>query len=91
VVDERPSEASQTGGRRNPDRSREAMDKAVGYVASVLGLLVVIASMPTQSKTGVLAMTGMVLGVFGYLLGARWLGGTVIVVSTAAILLWFLA
>jgi len=62
----------------------------VGSVACVLGLLVVVASVPTPSKTGVMGMTGVLLGVFGYLLGARWLGSITIVVSTAAMLGWIL-
>jgi hypothetical protein len=60
------------------------MDKAVGSVAPVLGLLLVVASVPTPSKTGLVAMIGV-------LLGARWLGGTAIAVSTVAILIWLLA
>jgi hypothetical protein len=54
-------------------------------------LLVVVASVPTPSRTGLVAMIGVLLGVFGYLLGARWLGSTAIVASTAAILIWLLA
>jgi hypothetical protein len=57
----------------------------------VLGLLVVVASGPTPSRTGLVAVTSVLLGVFGYLLGARWLGSTTIVASTAAILIWLLA
>jgi hypothetical protein len=54
-------------------------------------LLVVVASGPTPSRTGLVAVTSVLLGVFGYLLGARWLGSTTIVASTAAILIWLLA
>jgi hypothetical protein len=57
----------------------------------VSGLLVVVASVPTPSRAGLVAVMGVLLGVFGYLLGARWLGSTAIAVSTAAILIWLLA
>jgi hypothetical protein len=63
----------------------------VGSVASVLGLLVVVASVPTPSRTVLVAMIGVLLGVFGYLLGVQWLGSTAMVASTAAILTWLLA
>ena len=63
----------------------------MGSVASVLGLLVVVASVPTRSRTGPVAMIGVLLGVFGYLLGARWLWSTTILAPTVAILIWLLA
>jgi hypothetical protein len=58
-------------------------------VAALLGILVVVASVPTPSNTGLLGSTGALLGVFGYLLGGRWLGGATIIVS-AAIPVWML-
>jgi apolipoprotein N-acyltransferase len=91
VASRPPSQDRPAAWRRNRDRSQNATDKAVGSVASVLGLLVVVASVPTPSRTGLVAMIGVLLGVFGYLLGARWLGSTAIVASTAAILIWLLA
>ena len=76
---------------RERDSSRQdRLDKAVGWVAALLGMLIVMASVPTPIKSGVLGMMGVLLGVFGYLLGARWLGGVTIVVSSAAILAWML-
>jgi hypothetical protein len=75
--------------RRDPSR-QDRLDKAVGGVAALLGMLIVIASVPTPIKSGVLGMMSVLLGVFGYLLGARWLGGATIVVSSAAILAWML-
>jgi hypothetical protein len=36
-------------------------------------------------------MIGVLLGVFGYLFGARWFGSTMILVSTVATLTWWLA
>jgi hypothetical protein len=36
-------------------------------------------------------MIGVLLGVFGYLLGARWLWSTTILAPTVAILIWLLA
>lgn len=86
-----PSEDRGTQRRRDRNRPRYAADKAVGFVSSLLGLLVVAASVPTPTKTGVVAMTGVLLGMFGYLLGSRWLGSITILSSTTAILLWFLA
>jgi hypothetical protein len=88
--DQRLPESPSTGEGRNPHRQREAMDKAVGYVASVLGVLVVVASVPTPSKTGVMALTGLLFGMFGYLLGSRLLGSLTVLCSTAAMLVWFL-
>lgn len=55
----------------------------------MLGLLAVLTSVATPSNTGVMSMTGVLLGVVGYLLGARLLGSKTIVASTAAILVWF--
>ncbi len=74
---------------RDPSR-QDRLDKAVGWVAALLGMLIVMASVPTPIKTGGLGMMSVLLGVFGYLLGARWLGGATIVVSSAAILAWML-
>jgi hypothetical protein len=60
---------------------QDRLDKSVGLVTA--SLLVVVASMPTLNKTGLLGTTGALLGVFGCLLGTRWLGGTTIIVSSA--------
>jgi formate hydrogenlyase subunit 3/multisubunit Na+/H+ antiporter MnhD subunit len=78
-------------GRQRPPRSRDRADRAVGLTASVLGLLVVVGSVPAPSKTGVLAMTGVLLGGFGYLLGARLLGAATVVISVVVILAWLLS
>ena len=86
-----PSKDRDTQRRCERDRPRDATDRAVGFVASVLGLLVVVASVPTPSRTGPVAMIGVLLGVFGYLLGVRCLGSTTILASTVAILIWLLA
>lgn len=63
-------------------------DEAVGSVASALGMLVVLARIPSLSRTGVMATTGVVLGC---LLGARWLGAATILFSAGVILVWLLA
>ena len=76
--------------RRGLFRPQDRLDKAVGLVAALLGVFVVAARVPTPSKTGLLGTTGALLEVFGYLLGARWLGGATIIVSSAAILVWML-
>lgn len=47
----------------------------------MLGMLVVLVSIPSPSRTALMATTGEVLGVFGYLLGARLLGAAIILVS----------
>jgi hypothetical protein len=90
MVGEHPPNRRQTE-RQRPPRSRDRADRAVGLTASVLGLLVVVGSVPAPSKTGVLAMTGVLLGAFGYLLGARLLGAATVVVSVAVILAWLLS
>jgi hypothetical protein len=90
-VADRPTLEDRGTQWRDKDRPSDATDKAVGSVASVLGLLVVVASVPTPSMTGLVAMMGVLLGVFGYFLGARWLGSTAIAVSTVAILISLLA
>jgi hypothetical protein len=56
----------------------------VGSVVSVLELLVVVVSAPTPIRTGLVATIDVFLGVFGYLLGVRWIGGTTILSSTVA-------
>jgi apolipoprotein N-acyltransferase len=91
VASRPPSEDRGAQRSRDQDRSQDATDKAVGSVASVLGLLVVVVSVPTPSRTRLVAKIGVLLGVFGYHLGARWLGNTAIVASTTAILIWLLA
>ena len=91
MADRPRSEDRSTQRPRDQARQLDAADRVVGSVASVLGLLVVVASVPTPSRTGLVAMMGVLLGVFGYLLGARWLGSTAIAASTVAILIWLLA
>jgi hypothetical protein len=54
-------------------------------------MLVVLASILSPSRTGIVATTGVLLGVFGYLLGARILGAATILVSAAVILTWLVA
>ena len=76
--------------RRWPTRSRDSVDWAVGSVASVLGMLVVLASIPSPSRTGLMATTGVLFGVFGYLLGSRRLGFAAVMVSAVVILTWLL-
>ena len=56
----------------------------MGSVVSVLELLVVVVSAPTPIRTGLVATIDVFLGVFGYLLGVRWIGGTTILSSTVA-------
>ena len=56
----------------------------MGSVVSVLGLLVIVESAPTPIRTGLVATIDVFLGVFGYLLGVRWIGGTTILSSTVA-------
>jgi hypothetical protein len=89
VVDGRS--LAQRKERRRASRSRDSVDRAVGSAASVLGMLVVLTSIPSPSRTGLMATTGVLLGVFGYLLGSRWLGAAAIMVSAAVILTWLFA
>jgi hypothetical protein len=81
-------------GERTPeDRQTQPTraDRVVGSAASVLGMLVVLASIPSPSRTVLMATTGVLLGIFGHLLGARLLGPATILVSLAVILTWLLA
>jgi hypothetical protein len=90
MIGERTPEGRQAGSRRpayQPDRA----DRMVGSVASVLGMLVVLASIPSPSRTWLMATASVLLGVFGYMLGARLLGVATILVSLAVILTWLLA
>jgi hypothetical protein len=87
MIDEPTSNGQQTV-RQRPAGSQASVDRAVG---SVLGMLVVLASILSPSRTGIVATTGVLLGVFGYLLGARILGAATILVSAAVILTWLVA
>jgi hypothetical protein len=87
MIDEPTSNGQQTV-RQHPAGSRASVDRAVG---SVLGMLVDLASILSPSRTGIVATTGVLLGVFGYLLGARILGAATILVSAAVILTWLVA
>ena len=81
-------------GERTPeDRQTQPAraDRVVGSAASVLGMLVVLASIPSPSRTALMAATGVLLGIFGHLLGARLLGPATILVSLVVILTWLLA
>jgi hypothetical protein len=90
MIDEPTSNGQQTV-RQRPAGSQASVDRAVGSVGSVLGMLVVLASILSPSRTGIVATTGVLLGVFGYLLGARILGAATILVSAAVILTWLVA
>jgi hypothetical protein len=85
MIGERVPEGRQTEARQ-PAYRRDHADRVVGTVASVLGMLVVLASIPSPSRTGLMATAGVLLGVFGCLLGA-----TTAVVSLAVILTWLLS
>ena len=89
MIGERVPEGRQTEARQ-PAYRRDHADRVVGTVASVLGMLVVLASIPSPSRTGLMATAGVLLGVFGHLLGARLLGATTVVVSLVVILTWLL-
>jgi NADH:ubiquinone oxidoreductase subunit 4 (subunit M) len=90
VVEGSSHNGRQTGLRRRSS-SWDLVDRAVGSVASGLGMLVVLASIPSPSTTGLMASAGVLLGAFGYLLGARLLGAVTIIVSAAAILVSLLS
>jgi uncharacterized membrane protein YccC len=90
MIGERAPEGRQTEARQ-PAYRRDHADRVVGTVASVLGMLVVLASIPSPSRTGLMATAGVLLGVFGCLLGTRLLGATTAVVSLAVILTWLLS
>jgi hypothetical protein len=59
----------------------ERVARAIGLLASGLGLLLVSAGAPDATYAGPVGELGLVFGAFGYALGASRLGGGVMIVS----------
>jgi len=59
--------------------------RGFGLVAAAVGLLLAGVGGLSPGYAGPAGELGLVFGALGYLLGARWLGGSVVVVSLAEI------
>ena len=66
------------------------LSRALGIIAAAMGLLLVVGGL-SPSYAGPTGGIGLVFGALGYLLGARRLVGTVVVVSVAEIVIRLLA
>jgi hypothetical protein len=69
----------------------DRLSRALGIAASAMGLLLVGVGGLSPNYGGPAGGIGLVFGALGYLLGARWLGGAVLVVSVAEIVIGLLA
>ena len=67
-------------------RTEEGVRKLFGRVASVLGILVAIVGGFTPDEAGPAGPIGVLLGTLGYLLGARLLGATAVLLSVLEVL-----
>ncbi|MDP9474914.1 MAG: hypothetical protein M3R38_04360 [Actinomycetota bacterium] len=72
-------------------RTEEGVRKLFGRVASVLGILVALAGGFTPGEVGPAGPTGVLLGVLGYLLGARLLGAAAVLLSVVEVLVGLLS
>ena len=66
------------------------LSRALGIIAAAMGLLLVVGGL-SPNYAGPTGGIGLVFGALGYLLGARRLVGTVVVVSVAEIVIRLLA
>jgi hypothetical protein len=80
-------EREQTSGRKLLE---DRISRGFGLVVAAAGLLLAGVGGLSPSYTGPAGKIGLVCGALGYLLGARWIGGTVVVVSLAEILIGLL-
>jgi hypothetical protein len=76
---------------REGKQLEDRLSRALGIVASAMGLLLVLVGGLSTSYAGPTGGIGLVFGALGYLLGARRLGGGVVVVSVAEIAIGLLA
>ena len=74
---------------REGKQLEDRLSRALGIVASAMGLLVLVGGL-SPSFAGPAGGIGLVFGALGYLLGARRLGGAVVVVSVAEIVIGLL-
>ena len=70
---------------REEEQLEDRLSRALGIVASAMGLLLVVVGGLSPNYAGSTGGIGLVFGALGYLLGARRLGGAVVVVSVAEI------
>ena len=75
---------------REEKELEDRLSRALGIVAAAMGLLVLVGGL-SPSFAGPAGGIGLVFGALGYLLGARRLGGAVVVVSVAEIAIGLLA
>jgi hypothetical protein len=75
---------------RGEERLEGRLSRAFGIITTAIGLLLVVVGGLSPSYAGPAGEIGLVFGVVGYLLGARRLGGTVVVVSVAEIVVGLL-
>jgi hypothetical protein len=76
---------------REGKQLEDRLGRALGIVAAAMGLLLVLVGGLSPSYAGPTGGIGLVFGVLGHLLGARRLGGAVVVVSVAEIAIKLLA
>lgn len=75
---------------REEKQLEDRLSRAFGITAAAMGLLVVVGGL-SPNYAGPTGGIGLVFGTLGYLLGARRLGGAVVVVSVVEIVIGLLA
>ena len=87
------SEEANRGREQEQIRERKQLEdrlsQGLGIVASAMGLLLIVGGL-SPNYAGPAGQIGLVFGALGYLLGARRLGGVVVVVSVAEIVIGLL-
>ena len=76
---------------REGKQLEDRLSRALGITAATMGLLLVLVGGLSPSFAGPAGGIGLVFGALAYLLGARRLGGAVVVVSVAEIAIGLLA
>lgn len=71
-------------------RTEDRVRKLFGRAASVLGIVVALAGALTPGEMGPAGPAGILLGAVGYLLGARLVGATAVLLAVVEILVGFL-
>lgn len=76
---------------REEKQLEDRLSRAFGITAAAMGLLLVVVGGLSPNYAGPTGGIGLVFGTLGYLLGARRLGGAVVVVSVVEIVIGLLA
>jgi hypothetical protein len=76
---------------RKEEQLEDQLSRVFGIFATATGLLLVAVGGLSPNYAGPAGEIGLVLGALGYLLGARRLGGAVVVVSVAEIAIGLLS